>query len=91
MTFTFHSGTSPRMREIINMVSEYAFSDGTVIQTVYANTQYGKNLVYRESKSGKWLRTEGISFGDLKRTPENLVKIIKKQDPVSEIFVFPEP
>lgn len=91
MTFTFYSNTSDKTQSAINMVAEYTFSDGTVMQAVYARNQYGRHLIYRESKSGKWSRTEGISFGEMARTPENLVKILKKQDPVSEIFVLPTP
>lgn len=91
MTFTFYSNPSGKMQSVINMVEEYTFPDGTVLQAVYARNKYGKYLIYRENKSGKWFRTEGISFGEMARTPDNLVKILKKQDPVSEIFVLPTP
>lgn len=77
---------------IVDMVLDASFDGGKVVQSAYTHVRRGdfpeKLLVYREGRSGKWLRSDGISFNGDDKTPENLVRSIGGADPIEEIYVM---
>jgi len=90
MTFSFTSGYSQDTAPIcVDLCLEAVFEDGKIIQATTIRTTAGTTLVYRESTSGKWLSTAGISFNGLPRTPENLIKTLGSREPVRLVYVMP--
>lgn len=85
MVFRFTNKQNP----VLNLVLEATYASGEIIQAGYVYSNRGSHVVYRRGTTGKWLPTEGITFGELKRTPENLVAIINKEKPTTEIYVLP--
>ena len=91
MMFSF---SSPPI-EILDMALEATFEDGHKVQAMFVLPRDrllpGRqlSLVYREGTTGRWLRSEGISFKGEQKTPETLVKSIGRADPVDMVYVVP--
>ena len=71
-----------------DMVLEAVFDDGRVVQAMRTRPPI-EVLMYRESRDGRWLHAEGVSFGGLPRTLENLVRSVGGADPATEVYVLP--
>ena len=97
MNFRFRFGgqgnTASSATVTIDLVQEFSFPGGKVVQAFfYRHPQQPqlRQLVYREARTGQWRTTEGLSFGDRPRTPENLIAVLGLGEAEKVIFLKPE-